>query len=372
MTSSPLAIIDEHSSFACAPARRSASPPSIWRGLSSKVVGIIGVGNIGRTALLGLSELFPISEVRVTSQRAETRAAFAQEQSAALGLAVRAVDGYEQVCRGADIIISATPSTVPFIKYEWLKDGVFVGVLGHEEATHEVYAKCGRLLVDYNPATEKHAPHIQRAIDAGAITADKLIRQIWEVVAGKVPARRDAREKIVVATVGLTTQDTAIAHALYLQAKKEGRGIAAAFLGTEPRAEVYGMYGWRGRIGLMLPYDNAVIEPEFARTLPLGVSAHVVRTTKTDRLELAEESLVLAPTMLQLRANVALYACNASSFIQGRAWHDAFLARFQAAAGVPAESANSALMKLAAHRKVRRLAVVTPYPQWLLDPLASL
>jgi len=49
------------------------------------------------------------------------------------------------------------------------------------------------------------------------------------------------------------------------------------------------MYGARGRIGLMLPYDNAVIEPEFARTLPHGVSAHVVRTTKTDRLELAEE-----------------------------------------------------------------------------------
>jgi maleate cis-trans isomerase len=129
------------------------------------------------------------------------------------------------------------------------------------------------------------------------------------------------------------------------------------------------MYGWRGRIGLMLPYDNAVIEPEFARTLPYGVSAHVIRTTKTDRLELAQESLVLAPTMQHLRASIALYACNASSFIKGRAWHDAFLADFQAAAGVPAESANSALMKLVAHRKVRRLAVVTPYPEWLLDPL---
>jgi maleate cis-trans isomerase len=129
------------------------------------------------------------------------------------------------------------------------------------------------------------------------------------------------------------------------------------------------MYGWRGRIGLMLPYDNAVIEPEFGRTLSAGVSAHVVRTTKTDRLELAEESLTLAPVMQQLRASIALYACNASSFIKGRAWHDAFLERFQAAAGVPSESANSALMKLAAHRKLRRLAVVTPYPEWLLDPL---
>ena len=131
------------------------------------------------------------------------------------------------------------------------------------------------------------------------------------------------------------------------------------------------MYGSRGRIGLMLPYDNAVIEPEFARTLPPGVSAHVVRTTKTDRMELAEESLMLAPTMQQLRANIALYACNASSFIQGRAWHDAFLERFQAAARVPTESANSAMTKLMTQRKIRRVAVVSPYPKWLLEPLAK-
>jgi len=131
------------------------------------------------------------------------------------------------------------------------------------------------------------------------------------------------------------------------------------------------MYGKRGRVGLMLPYDNTVIEPEFMRTLPAGVAAHVVRTTKTDRLELAEESLMLAPVMQHLRINIALYACNASSFLKGRAWHDEFLGRFQAATGVPSESANSALMKLAAHRGLRRLVVVSPYPEWLLEPLGK-
>jgi ornithine cyclodeaminase/alanine dehydrogenase-like protein (mu-crystallin family) len=49
------------------------------------------------------------------------------------------------------------------------------------------------------------------------------------VVAGRVPARRDDTEKVLVATVGLTTQDTAIAHALYLQAKDEGRGLRLPF-----------------------------------------------------------------------------------------------------------------------------------------------
>jgi ornithine cyclodeaminase len=228
VTSLPLAIIDEHSSFSmrtsaavCVAAKYLARP-------ESKVIGIIGVGNIGRASLLGLHALFPIDEVRVMSKRPESRAAFAKEQSAALGMPVRAVDSYEEVCRGADIIMSGTPSTQPFIKYEWLKDGVFLGVMGHEEAVHDVYAKCDRFFVDYNPASEKHPAHIRHAVEAGVLSPDKP-RQLWEVVSGKLPARRNASEKIVVATVGLTTQDTAIAHALYLQAKSEGRGIRLPF-----------------------------------------------------------------------------------------------------------------------------------------------
>jgi ornithine cyclodeaminase/alanine dehydrogenase-like protein (mu-crystallin family) len=228
-TSLPLAIVDEHSSFSmrtsaavCVAAKYLARP-------GSKRIGIIGVGNVGRTALLGLRELFAIDEVRVTSQRPDSRESFAREHGETLGLRVRAVDSHEEVCRDADIIMSGTPSTQPFIRYDWLKDGVFVGVMGHDEAMHEVYAKCDRLFVDYDPAVEKHAPHIRRAIEAGAIPPDKPIRQIWEVVAGRAPARRDDKEKVLVATVGLTTQDTAIAHSLYLQAKREGRGLRLPF-----------------------------------------------------------------------------------------------------------------------------------------------
>ena len=34
------------------------------------------------------------------------------------------------------------------------------------------------------------------------------------------------------------------------------------------------MYGWRGRIGVIIPADNAVMEPDFHRLAPEGVSAH--------------------------------------------------------------------------------------------------
>jgi ornithine cyclodeaminase/alanine dehydrogenase-like protein (mu-crystallin family) len=228
-TSSPLAIIDEHSTF---PKRTSAAICVAGKYLARKesaVLGLIGVGNIGQTALLGFKDLFPIREVKVTSMRPESRRKFAEEMSKELNLPVTPVDSAEEACQGADIIVAGTASQKPFIRYDWLADGAFLAVVGEHEATHEVYEKCDALYVDYNPETEKHPAHIQEAIDAGAIGPNTITGQIWEVVAGKKLGRRNAKDKILVSTVGLTTQDIAIAYHVYLQAKKEGRGLRLPF-----------------------------------------------------------------------------------------------------------------------------------------------
>lgn len=225
VSSMPLAIIDEHSSFAmrtsaavCVAAKYLARP-------ELRVAGIVGVGNVGRAVLLGLVELFRLEEVRVISSRPESRRRFAAEMSQTLGIAVVAVDSYEAACRGADIIMTGTPSTQPFLLFEWLKEGVFLGVMGLHEATNDVYAKCDRFFIDYDPAKEKHPSHIRDALEAIGAGADKVTGQIWEVVAGRLPGRKDAKEKILVATVGLTTQDIAIAYQLYQEAKAQGRGL---------------------------------------------------------------------------------------------------------------------------------------------------
>lgn len=228
-TSSPLAIIDEHSTF---PKRTSASVCVAAKYLArpeSAVVGIVGVGNIGETALLGLRELFDIKQVKATSLRPQSRQKFAQAMTATLGIPVVAVDTYEETCRGSDIVVVGTSSREPFLHYAWLDDGAFLAVVGEHEAMNDVYAKCDQFFVDYNPETEKHPAHIQEALDAGAIGSDSITGQIWEVVAGRKPGRRSAKDKILVATVGLTTQDISIAYQLYLRAQAEGLGIRLPF-----------------------------------------------------------------------------------------------------------------------------------------------
>lgn len=228
-TGSPLAIIDEHSSFAVRTAASLTVAAKHLARRDSGVVGIIGVGNVGRAALAGLAEVFPIGEARATSLRSQTRAQFAAEMAASLGIPVRSCDSHEEVCRGADIIICATIAKEPFLQWAWLKEGAFIGAVGAEEVTHEVYARCDRLLVDYDPAVEAHPEHIRRAIAAGAISEAQISGQLWQAISGSRPGRRDDRERILVCTVGLTSQDISIAYGLYEQAKSEGRGMRLPF-----------------------------------------------------------------------------------------------------------------------------------------------
>jgi ornithine cyclodeaminase/alanine dehydrogenase-like protein (mu-crystallin family) len=228
-TASPLAIVDEHTTFSMRTSAAVCIAAKYLARRHSKVAGIIGVGNIGRTSLLGLAELFRLERVMVISARPESRRTFADQMSASLGIPVVAVESYEELCRGADIIMAGTPSMVPFIEYGWLKDGAFVGLMGRNEAAQEVFAKCDRLLIDYDPATQKHPAGLRRALDAGAIPSGRLTDQIWQVVSGGKPGRRNDNEKIVVVSVGVTTQDVAIAYQLYLRARDEGLGLRLPF-----------------------------------------------------------------------------------------------------------------------------------------------
>ena len=38
------------------------------------------------------------------------------------------------------------------------------------------------------------------------------------------------------------------------------------------------MYGWRGRIAIIVGKRNAVCEPEFSKMVPTGVSVYAART----------------------------------------------------------------------------------------------
>ena len=101
-TGKPLAIIDEHWSYAA----RSAAAAAIackWVGPKNpKVLGLVGIGTMGTNSLRCLATMYKFSEVRCTSRRPETRKAFAEEWSKMLGIPVMPKDSVDEVVCGPD------------------------------------------------------------------------------------------------------------------------------------------------------------------------------------------------------------------------------------------------------------------------------
>lgn len=122
------------------------------------------------------------------------------------------------------------------------------------------------------------------------------------------------------------------------------------------------MTGRGARVGLLVPVDNAVIEPELATTPVPGVTVHVIRLTTFERASMPHDAVHLSELFVELGVDAVGYACAETSFQDGvdtNLWLSGELAR---AAGVPAVTATQAMVAALAALDATRVGVATPYP----------
>jgi alanine dehydrogenase len=220
----PLAIVDEHWSYAI----RSAAAATIackWVGpRRPRVLGLVGVGTMGTNALRCLCAMYAFEEIRCTSRRPETRTAFAQKWSQALGIPVVAKETAEEVVRGADIAVGGTTSGDVVSREPWLKPGCTFISLARRELDPAGWSKLDKVVVDsweFNMLQRE----FRRTVEAGLFSRERLHAEIHELVCGAKPGRERDDERILVHTTGLVSQDVALAHFLYRSARERGLGL---------------------------------------------------------------------------------------------------------------------------------------------------
>lgn len=131
------------------------------------------------------------------------------------------------------------------------------------------------------------------------------------------------------------------------------------------------MYGWRARIGLLVPCSNTTAEIEFARMAPEGVSVHTGRVWQeepTDDDGKAEKLIAMsrraperARELAEVQPGVIVWACTSATFAAGPG-SDVEIARaIEQASGVPAIVTSTAVILALRALGVRRLGMATPY-----------
>ncbi len=128
------------------------------------------------------------------------------------------------------------------------------------------------------------------------------------------------------------------------------------------------MYGWRGRIGLLVPTGNSVMEPEFQRMAPEGVTSHANRVALKDvtpaslrRME--ADAPRAAREIASVRVGVIAFGCTSGSFVGGKGYDERLRRRIEEATGLPATTASGAVLRALRLLGVRRIALVTPYTE---------
>ena len=154
-------------------ARRLARP-------DSRKILIVGAGTVGRSLHDAYSAAFPNAQFTVwnrTTKNAELMAAERPTLSVATDL--------EQAVRNADIVTSATMSTKPLIKGEWLQAGQHIDLIGayrpDMREVDDAALQRSRIFVDSLDTTVRHIGEIKIPTESGVISTDDIVADYYNI-----------------------------------------------------------------------------------------------------------------------------------------------------------------------------------------------
>lgn len=95
------------------------------------VVAVVGAGGQARAQVEALSARFALREVRIAARRPDAARALADAWRAAPYRVVVEED-VASACRGADIVVTTTPSFDPVVSDDWISPGTHVNAIGSD------------------------------------------------------------------------------------------------------------------------------------------------------------------------------------------------------------------------------------------------
>lgn len=192
----------------------------------SRVVGHVGARGTAFGNLAALASQFHLTEIRIASNRKETREKLAREVEERLQVRARPVDSVEAACRDADIVVEATRLERPQVLIEdaWLKPGSLLVTYGWVMAVDPVtVASVDRRVVDDWAQCSK-AGALYPLIENGRLRAEHIHAEIGQIVCGDRPGRTDPIERILFWHRGFAISDIVLGSWIADQARQKGLG----------------------------------------------------------------------------------------------------------------------------------------------------
>jgi ornithine cyclodeaminase/alanine dehydrogenase-like protein (mu-crystallin family) len=184
-------------------------------------LAILGAGVQARAHLTAMRAVHDFSRIRVYSPHR----AHAEE------LGVQVSDSAEECVRGADVIVTATNSSIPVLQYDWLKPGAHLNVVGSSSPrSRELDAStvaATSMFVDWRESAVNESGEYAAALAERAIGGPRHIRgEIGEILIGRHAGRASDDEITVFKSLGLAIEDLAASEYVLHRASERDWGTS--------------------------------------------------------------------------------------------------------------------------------------------------
>lgn len=193
-------------------------------------LAILGSGEQAAGHLEVMTRVRAIDRVVVWSLHPENAADFVRREGAKHDVELVAAQSVEEAVAAADVVCTATSAVDPVLRYEWLKPGAHLNVIGSSlPSTSEVDVETvvrSSFFVDHRETIEEQGGEYRRALAEGAVSEGHIRAELGEVLSGRHPGRTSAEEVTLYKSVGIVAFDLAAAAAVYDAALEQGVGVS--------------------------------------------------------------------------------------------------------------------------------------------------
>ncbi len=195
---------------------------------SIKTVAMIGTGTQGHLQIEALTKVRKFRELRIWNRTRESAVKYESEMKKKLDASIVVAKTVEDAVRGSDLVVTATASTAPLVKADWIAKGVHVTAVGSDspekqELESALLGKADKIVVDSLPQVLKLG-EVHHAVEAGVIKGSDVHAELGEVLLGTKPGRVREDEITVCDLTGIAIQDVVISQLVLERAVKKKMG----------------------------------------------------------------------------------------------------------------------------------------------------
>ena len=229
-----LGIMDASSITAIRTAAVSGLATRLLANEDAQTLAILGSGTEAATHLAAMMAVRKITNVLVWSRNIEHALKFIRQHgNSHPEIKMKISESVRGAVSNADIVCTVTSATEPILAGDWIKQGTHINAVGSSTPTaRELDTSAvikSRFFVDRRESTLREAGDFLIPRKEGLIGDSHILGEIGDILTGRVAGRIRKEDVTLFMSLGIATEDVAVAQSLYTKAVSQGSGTWVEF-----------------------------------------------------------------------------------------------------------------------------------------------